>query len=66
LDGFSTDDHNWRMCASCPPSAARGGTARASFSIWMLQVSCVFLFLLSFGDQFLKVSAPIFVDRVLE
>jgi len=44
--------------------ARRHGTA--SFSIWMLQVSCVFLFLLSFGDQFLKVSAPIFVDRVLE
>jgi len=32
----------------------------------MLWVSCVFLFLLFSGDQFLKVSAPIFVGRVFE
>jgi hypothetical protein len=44
----------------------RGGMPQASFSIWMLRISCVFLFLLLFGDQSSKMQAPIFVGRVLE
>jgi hypothetical protein len=44
----------------------RCGMAPASLSIWMFRVSRVYLFLLLSGDQFLKVSAPIFVGRVFE
>jgi hypothetical protein len=45
-------------------SGGRQGTGL--LSIWMLWVSCVFLFLLFSGDQFLKVSAPIFVGRIFK